>query len=200
MIKINTRIKEVRKSLQLTMDQFGEKIGLSKSGISSIENGNRNVTPKHIKLVCAEFNVNEEWLRTGNGEMFKQEKNYSLDEFLKKRNATSLEIEFMKIYFSLDESIRKKIISDFKKAVLEEEFSNPHSSENTNNEISATIESTVQEESDKIPLYFKPAHKMTDEEIEEEVAEYRRKLLLEKKQAEKSSVSSPQKNDCKKMA
>ncbi len=197
---MNNRIKELRKHLKLTQAKFAEMIGLKATAIGLYESGDRNITEQTIMLLCSIFNVNEEWLLTGNGEMFKQEKNYSLDEFLKKRNATSLEIEFMKIYFSLDESIRKKIISDFKKAVLEEEFSNPHSSENTNNEISATIESTVQEESDKIPLYFKPAHKMTDEEIEEEVAEYRRKLLLEKKQAEKSSVSSPQKNDCKKMA
>ena len=155
---MNNRIKELRKHLKLTQAKFAEMIGLKATAIGLYESGDRNITEQTIMLLCSIFNVNEEWLLTGNGEMFKQEKNYSLDEFLKKRNATSLEIEFMKIYFSLDESIRKKIISDFKKAVLEEEFSNPHSSENTNNEISATIESTVQEESDKIPLYFKPAH------------------------------------------
>lgn len=68
---MNERLKELRKSLSLTMEQFGDKIGLSKSGISSIENGSRNVTPKHIKIICNEFNVNEEWLRTGEGNMYK---------------------------------------------------------------------------------------------------------------------------------
>lgn len=53
------------------MDQFGERIGnVSKSTISNIENGNRNLTDLMLKSICSEFNVNEEWLRTGNGEMF----------------------------------------------------------------------------------------------------------------------------------
>lgn len=65
------RVKMVRKKSNLTMDQFGERIGnVSKSTISNIENGNRNLTDLMLKSICSEFNVNEEWLRTGNGEMF----------------------------------------------------------------------------------------------------------------------------------
>ena len=69
---INDRFKELRKALGLSQEEFGNKIGLSKSGISNIESGTRNVTDKHIKLVCSEFPVNEEWLKTGEGEMEKQ--------------------------------------------------------------------------------------------------------------------------------
>lgn len=65
------RVKMVRKKSNLTMDQFGERIGnVSKSTISNIENGNRNLTDLMLKSICSEFNVNEEWLRTGNGGMF----------------------------------------------------------------------------------------------------------------------------------
>lgn len=64
------RIREIRKSAKLTMEQFGEKIGVTKSTISNIENGNRNATDHMIKSICRTFNVNEEWLRSGTGEMF----------------------------------------------------------------------------------------------------------------------------------
>lgn len=77
---INERVKEVRKSLHLSQEEFGNRIGLSKSGISNIENGTRNVNPKHIKLICTIFDVNENWLTTGidNSEYLKNvEKNYS---------------------------------------------------------------------------------------------------------------------------
>ena len=64
------RIKEIRKYLQLTLEKFGEKLGVGKTAISKIENNERGVTEQMIKAVCREFDVNEEWLRTGKGEMF----------------------------------------------------------------------------------------------------------------------------------
>ncbi len=69
---LGERIREVRKSLKMTMDQFGERIGVTKSTISNIENGNRNATEHMIKSICREFEVNEEWLRTGTGDIFKE--------------------------------------------------------------------------------------------------------------------------------
>lgn len=67
---MNERIIALRKTLKLSQEEFGKKIGISKSGVSSIENNQRNVTDKHIKLLTLECNVNENWLRTGEGEMF----------------------------------------------------------------------------------------------------------------------------------
>lgn len=69
---MNSRIKELRKSLKKSQEDFGKILGLSKSGISEIEAGRRNVTEQHIIMLknCSEFNVNESWLRTGEGEMF----------------------------------------------------------------------------------------------------------------------------------
>lgn len=66
----NQRIKQLRENLGISQEKLGETIGLSKSGISSIENGNRSVTEKHIKLISTCFNVSEDWLRTGKGNMF----------------------------------------------------------------------------------------------------------------------------------
>lgn len=66
----NERIKEVRKSLGLTLEKFGERIGLKKSAVSLIENGKNAVTDANVKAICREFGVDYIWLTTGNGEMF----------------------------------------------------------------------------------------------------------------------------------
>lgn len=65
------RIKKIRKHLDLTMEKFGERLGVGKTAISNIENNNRNLTDQMAISICREFNVDENWLRTGEGEMFK---------------------------------------------------------------------------------------------------------------------------------
>lgn len=64
------RIREVRKALGLTLEKFGEKIGMKKNSVSQIENGKNSVTEQVIKSICREFNVDYMWLTTGDGEMF----------------------------------------------------------------------------------------------------------------------------------
>ena len=66
---MNTRIKELRKYLNLTQKEFGNIIGL-RSSISEIENGTAPITERTIISICSKFNVNEKWLRFGNGDMF----------------------------------------------------------------------------------------------------------------------------------
>ena len=68
----NERIKEIRKTLKMTMERFGERLGVTKTAISNIEKSKRNVTEQMRKAICREFNINGDWLRTGNGEMFVQ--------------------------------------------------------------------------------------------------------------------------------
>lgn len=63
------RVREVRKSLGLTLEKFGEKIGMKKNSVSQIENGKNNVTDANVKAICREFSISEEWLRTGSGNM-----------------------------------------------------------------------------------------------------------------------------------
>lgn len=66
----NERVKEVRKSLGLTLEKFGERIGVARGSMSNIENGNRNLTEQMTKSICREFGVDYIWLTTGEGEMF----------------------------------------------------------------------------------------------------------------------------------
>lgn len=74
------RVREVRKKLGLTLEKFGEKIGMKKNSISQIENGKNNLTDANIKAICREFNVDYIWLTTGEGEMFVD----SDDDFIEK--------------------------------------------------------------------------------------------------------------------
>lgn len=67
---MNTRILNVRKSLNLTQKSFSSQIGLSHGSLSEIEKGKAPITERTIILICSKFNVNENWLRTGEGEMF----------------------------------------------------------------------------------------------------------------------------------
>lgn len=64
------RVRLARKSLHLTLEKFGEKIGLKRSSLSQIENGINELTESNIKAISREFGVSEDWLRTGEGEMF----------------------------------------------------------------------------------------------------------------------------------
>lgn len=64
------RIKDVRNSLGLTLEKFGEKLGVTKTAISRIEKGERNLTEQMTKSICREFSVDYMWLTTGEGEMF----------------------------------------------------------------------------------------------------------------------------------
>ena len=67
---MNSRIKELRKALGLTQNDFGVKLGLAPNTITNYETGRREPSNQIIIAMCREFNVNEEWLRTGEGEMF----------------------------------------------------------------------------------------------------------------------------------
>lgn len=69
---MNERIRLLRKHLGLTADAFGEAIGIVRSAVSNIESGRRQPTNQLITSICREFNVNEGWLRTGEGEMFNE--------------------------------------------------------------------------------------------------------------------------------
>lgn len=75
---MNTRLKILRKSLNLTQNNFGKQIGLKGNSVSEIEKGKKNLTDRNISIICKEFNVNEEWLRTGKGEMINHDEESEL--------------------------------------------------------------------------------------------------------------------------
>ena len=115
---MNERIKQLRKELGLTLEKFGERIGLRKSSLSQIENGVHGVTEQLIKSICREFNVNENWLRTGEGEMFVQktldDEIASFIQTIQLEKDDSFKKKFIKMLSSLDEADWTKLEPMFK--------------------------------------------------------------------------------------
>ena len=70
MNEFKDRIKKIRTSMEMTQDDFGKKIGLARNSVANYEIGRREPSNAIILSICKEFNANEEWLRTGKGEMF----------------------------------------------------------------------------------------------------------------------------------
>lgn len=89
---MNERIKQIRKHFKLNQTNFGKKIGLNQSTIAGYENKSQNPSNTAILSICREFNVNEEWLRYGTGEIFQtltpQEELMKYSALLLKENNT----------------------------------------------------------------------------------------------------------------
>lgn len=107
------RVKELRKSLGLTLEKFGERLGVGKTAISKIEKGENNLSDQMSKSICREYGVNENWLLNGIDPMFIESDSFSLDEFVRSRGATAIEIEIVKTYFDLDPKIRHAALAHF---------------------------------------------------------------------------------------
>ena len=67
---MNDRLKKLRKSLDLTQQEFADRIGVKRNSLANYETGRNTPIDAIIVSICREFNVNEEWLRTGAGDMF----------------------------------------------------------------------------------------------------------------------------------
>ncbi len=93
---IKDRIKLVRKNSSLTMEKFGNQIGVSKSAINLLEKGTNTPSEQSIKAICREFNISEEWLRLGEGEMYTQlgEHEIVMQRLAKVQRATGDEKQF----------------------------------------------------------------------------------------------------------
>ncbi|HBG6316230.1 TPA: helix-turn-helix transcriptional regulator [Clostridioides difficile] len=69
-IDINKRVKEIREDTNLSQQKFGEKLGVSRDVISNIENNRVEVKTVFINHMCEIFNINKEWILTGEGEIY----------------------------------------------------------------------------------------------------------------------------------
>ena len=78
-MELGSRIKRLRKELDLTQAEFAARIGSVQNTVTGYESGRRNPSTPVISLICREFNVREEWLRDGTGEMFKDKPSSALD-------------------------------------------------------------------------------------------------------------------------
>jgi len=107
---MNERLKILRKELKLSQTEFGSRIGLTTSAISDIEREKvKNITEGNIKLICREFNVNEEWLRHGTGEIFiKFDRDIELTAWASKITRDDYDIPFVKKFVHMLSQLDKE--------------------------------------------------------------------------------------------
>lgn len=118
---ISDRIRIIRKNTGLNQTLFGEKLGISRSVVKNIElNVYKTGIPENIvKLICCKFNVNENWLKMGIGEMYVETEDSILSQLKNTYNLSDLEYKILTAYLKLDTSQRKaveKFIADILKS------------------------------------------------------------------------------------
>ena len=111
------RVKEIRKTLDLTMEKFVEKLGGGKTAISNIESGNRNLTEQMSKAICREYNVNYDYLMYGEGEMFDDLPQTIVDELCAQYDLNDFDKALVEMYVSLPAGSRERIKEYMKQLV-----------------------------------------------------------------------------------
>lgn len=153
---MNNQIKLLRKELGLTMQEFGKNLGVSKSAISNIENGYNSLTDQMISSICNAYNVNEEWLRNGTGEMFVESSDSLIEKIVSKFPLDKLSQTILRTYIELEPKEREVF-----------------------NHVMKVIANNIMEEG-------KEEEEIIQEKIDKEVEAYRRELEIEARIKEKS--------------
>lgn len=111
---MNDRIKEIRKAEKLTQKAFADILGIKQNTVASYEMGRIGISDAIINSICREFSINEDWLRTGHGEMYKMGED-KLEMYLGKISMGNDEFikDIIEIYMELDQSSKDalKLIS-----------------------------------------------------------------------------------------
>lgn len=138
---MNERLKIIRKNLNMTLEEFGKKLGVKNNTISSIETGKNALTDQMIKSVCAIYKVNEDWLRHGTGEMF-VENDSLLDSVKQEYDFDDIEINFIKSYSMLNKS-EQAVFRKFLKNYVKEFEQNQRKTSSVKSEKSEKISDEV---------------------------------------------------------
>ena len=170
-LTINERIRWFRKDhLRISQAEFAQVIGMKQTSVSTFERNGASVSDQIVRSICMGFSLNEAWLRTGEGEMLEQPETFSLDQYLKERGCTALEMEIVKAYFELDMDTRQKVFDHFQARLSA-----------AKEQLTAAADAGQQQEA-------KAPQEMTVAELH---AELDRQIAGEKKRAEGLSVSGP---------
>lgn len=115
---INKRVREVRKYHHFTQAEFGQRLGISNTAVSKLESGENNVSEQNILVLCNLLNINEVWLRTGEGQMhdiIPEEDEYFKAATMISKNHDELAMRAIIEYWKLDENSKKTIWSFLEK-------------------------------------------------------------------------------------
>lgn len=111
------RVREIRKKLELSLEKFGEKLGVQKSAVSKIERGEVGLTEQMAKSICREYHVNYDYLIYGDGEMFDDLPQTLIDELCVQYELDGLEKSIIESYLSLNSSERE-VIKNFVRGII----------------------------------------------------------------------------------
>lgn len=112
---MNERIKELRIALRLTQEDFGKVIGVQRAAVNKWEKGINGVADSMILSICREFGVNEQWLRTGEGEMFEQTRETVLDRLAAEYSLDKEQVSVIEAFLDLDAKDREAVLKYFHK-------------------------------------------------------------------------------------
>lgn len=115
------RVREIRKELNLTLEKFGEKLGVGKTAISKIEKGENSLTDQMLKSICREYNVSYDFLTNGEGEMFDDLPQTVLDELCVQYNLDDLDRSLVEMYIEMPEQVRDYLKREIRKRFLKED-------------------------------------------------------------------------------
>lgn len=110
---MKNRIKSLRKELDLTQQEFADKIGISRGNIGAYEVGKNVPSDAVISLICREFNVREEWLRTGEGGMFGPKPSDILDQLAYKYKLFNFDYVMIEKFLTMPPDLRRAIYDHF---------------------------------------------------------------------------------------
>lgn len=110
-LEINNRIEEIRNTLDLSQNKFGEALGVTRSAVCSWENGRREITESTIISICREFNVNRAWLVEGVGDMFTNLPETIIDELAMQFDLDEDEKEIVSLFCSLPKENRSIVMN-----------------------------------------------------------------------------------------
>lgn len=108
-MNIGDRIREIRKAHKLTQADFAQKIGVGQAALSALEKGIRNVTDRNIVQICHVFNINKDWLNSGTGEMFIENKSTVIDQLVDEYSLDNLDKQLLSTYLELSPANRQAL-------------------------------------------------------------------------------------------
>lgn len=183
---LHERIKAVRKSLTPKVSQtaFAEMLGTSRRAITTYETGVVVPSDTFIQLLCAKFNISEEWLRTGAGSMHKSDIDAQVDAYTRGYALDAEEREIIRYFLNLNPSERAAMIAHVEKLADAIRAARPQESAQTDAPAANSKDAAVKSH---------PHAPMTTAEIDAEVEAYRAALIAEQKGQSASSSGSIEK-------
>lgn len=112
---MNSRVRLIRESLKLNQYTFANRLGISGPGISKIEGGHRKVTDRMVLTICKEYNINERWLRFGEGEMYRKPLPNGIEDVANFYHFDEMDRRIFYEYIQMDEKKRNVIKEYIKK-------------------------------------------------------------------------------------